>query len=63
MNEIQAYKHAQYEKMKAQGAWCGSVKDSSWDRKAKMHKCCKSKHARYHKSACPLRSDDLSDLK
>lgn len=59
-SEIQ---HAQYEKMKSEGAYCGSVRDASWDRNVRMHTCCESKKAIYHRAGCPTRSGDLSDLK
>ena len=52
-----------YAALKASGAYCGSMKDESWDRKLKKHKCCGSKKAIYHGAKCPVRSENLDDIK
>lgn len=52
-----------YLKAKAEGAYSASKRDSTWDQKKHMHTCCGSKHGAYHKSACPIRNGDISDLK
>lgn len=52
-----------YLALKANGAYCGSVNDSSWDRAAKIHRCCGSRKSVYHRASCPVRSGDLSDVR
>lgn len=60
MNEHQYYKRKY---------GLASVKDSSWSKRKRWHRCCKSKRAYRHKMGCKNRialteiEDDLSDLK
>lgn len=44
------------EKLKDAGLY-GTAKDPFWDREKKMHTCCGSTRAYYHKKGCPACTD------
>ena len=48
----------QIERLKETGHY-GSVKDARWSREKKMHECCGSTRAYYHKQGCELCKRDI----